>query len=301
MTHAKLSPSRLVALLALAIAAPARAEQVVLAPRYQPGDAYLLSLDVETDTKPLSRRAGQRATGEDVQLRYRATVVVLEVDGEGRARRERHEQIQLRYERAEGSGTLFRDGAGYEVHRSADGDIRLFAGERAEQRVDREVEKIVADLLESQFEYTRLPALLDPGRPVEVGESWELDPKLARRLLGHRGLRVIEFGEPATARLERDSGADGVLVVRYGIPVSWIELERMPPDTRVADSEARLEGELRLSGDPRGRSHSQTLALRMNGVAVKSGVAPASAWGVETSRVIAQRTQVLGRTHVSGL
>jgi len=134
-----------------------------------------------------------------------------------------------------------------------------------------------------------------------VGESWPLDPALARRLLGQRGLRVIELGEPAAASLARDPEDPDVLVVRYRVPVAWLELERMPPDARTAESEAHLEGEIRLPAGSRARSHAQTLALRMNGVVVKSGVALASPWRLESSKAVAQHTQMLGRTVVSGL
>jgi hypothetical protein len=295
MTSTKLPP--LAFLAALAFALPARAEQIVLAPRYQPGDTYQLSLAATTDTESMSRGATPRAASEDVALRYEAIVLVLEVDGEGRATRERHLRVALTATRPDhGERSLFRPGASFELRRERDGEPRLFVADR---RLDRELEKVVAGVLASRLEDTRLAALLDPGRPVEVGETWTLDPALARRILRERGLRVVEFGAPATARLERD--ADGALVLRYAVPVSWLELRRMPPNTRAARSEGRLAGEVRLAADPRGDAHSSSLAVAMNGAVVKTGVAPAFPWRLASTQRTEQQARLLERALVSGL
>lgn len=273
-------------------------DRLALAPRHQAGDAYALSLSTITDTESLSGASEGRRVGEAVQLAYHATVTVLAVDADGRPLRERHEQVRLTYERPEGSGSLFQPDAVLEVRRTKRGGWQVFAGER---RLKRKLERIVTALLEGQFERTQLPALLDPGRPVAAGESWTLDPRLARRLLKSRGLRVIEFGAPATATLAAEPGPDGAGLLRYRIPVEWLELTRMPADTRAAGSRASLEGEIALAPDGRPLAHTASLAVRMHGALVKSGVATAVPWRLESSRLTAQRTAPLERVVVSGL
>jgi hypothetical protein len=291
--------SRILACLtAFLLAAPpaAAAEPLTLTPRFQPGDARTLSLSTTTDTASLSGATEGRRSSEAVRLTYHATVTVLEVDEDGRPRRERHEHVQLAYERPEGSGSLFQPGASFEARRGKRGGWQLFAGER---RLDRRVEQVATALLESQLEHTLLPALLDPGRPVTAGETWELDRRLAKRLLKERGLRVIEFGAPATATLLGET--DGPRRLAYRIPVEWVELTRMPPDTRTAASVASLEGEIALGADGRALGHTANLAVRMNGALVKTGVSTAVPWRLESSRLTAQRTQPLERVVVSGL
>lgn len=131
------------------------------------------------------------------------------------------------------------------------------------------------------------------------GETWELDPRLARRLLKERGLRVIEFGVPATATLLAEP--DGPRRLVYRIPVEWVEFTRMPPDTRTAGSAASLEGEIALDPEGRALGHTASLAVRMNGALVKTGVATAVPWRLESSRLTAQRTLPLERVLLSGL
>lgn len=291
--------SRTLACLALPLLAATpvlAAEPLALAPRFQPGDARTLSLSTTTNTESLSGAAEGRRSGEAVRLTYRASVTVLEVDGDGRPRRERHEHVQLAYERPEGSGSLFQPGATFEARRGKRGGWQLFAGDR---RLDRKVEKVVSGLLESQLEHGLLPALLDPGRPVATGETWELERRLAKRLLEERGLRVIEFGAAPSATLLGEPG--GPRRLAYRIPVDWVELNRMPPDARTAASEASLEGEVALDADGHALGHTASLAVRMNGALVKTGVATAVPWRLESSRLTAQRTQALERVVVSDL
>lgn len=284
----------LLALAASAGASDTTAGRLALAPRYAPGDAYELSLT--TDTETASAASGARGFAETVRIAYRANVVVLEVDGDGRPVRERHDAVRLDCERPEGCGSLFRPGAGFEVRRSRNGALELHQGGR---RLDRALEKVVTDLLATRLEHTPLPALLDPGRPIAAGESWTLDRGLAKRLLRERGLRVVDFGdEPATARLEGDGDARRL---RYRIPVAWLELARMPADARTAGSRAILEGELALAPDGRARGHDARLTLEMTGVLVKSGVAAPRAWRLATAQSIAQRNEPLARVAISGL
>ncbi len=289
-------PSLLVAgLAALALLGPAAtAEELVLAPRYEPGDVYTLHLRATTDTEA-SAKAGRRDTyQEKVTLDYSATVLVLEVDERGQPTRERHGGVRLTFERPDERGSLFRDDTMFEVRRDDRGHAALFArGGRAEP----EIERIVTDLLRWQFEYGVGPALFDPGRPVQVGDSWPLDPGLARRFARAQGVEVMSFSAPATATLKRDARAGGGLVVAYEIPIGWFEVERMREDLRTSESEARLRGEIRLPAEPEGGPivYSSNLALRMDGVVGSPGSSQTFPWTVRSQKLANQRTRLVER------
>lgn len=287
-------------LLSLSLARPASAEEIVLTPRHAVGDSYVLSLRTTTSTEVLSGAAAGKSFEEAVDLDYHATIVILETDAAGRSVRELHEGVRLGYLRGGETGSLFQPGAAYELRRAGD-ELQLFAADR---RLERHVERIVARVLASQFEHSPGPALLEPGRPVEIGESWTLDPTLARRFLLGQGVRVVEFGAPATATLERQpsEGGAGGLVIAYRIPVAWFEVGPLPPNAQTAASEARFEGRIGVpserSGEPtRG---SSSLAMRMNGVVAAPGAATrAVPWRLASSRSSEQHTQRLERRLVS--
>jgi hypothetical protein len=274
----------LLALAALAAAGSATAEELLLGPRLRPGDAYALSLAATTDTDTASP-TGKSGFRENVRVAYAATVVVLETDAGGRPTRERHEAVRLTYDRPDGAGSLFRDGASFEVRREGDG-MQLFA---AGERIDRRVEALVGALLETQFERGLGPVLFEPGRPVAVGETWPLDASLARRFLRERGFRVVELGAPATATLERQADE---LVVRFAIPIAWLELDGMPANARASESDARFEGTIRLAADPSSRPtiYASRLALRVDGVVTAPRFARAVPWTLERSTLSDQRT-----------
>ncbi len=286
--------------LALSVAARAGAEPIVLAPRHEPGDRYLLSLSASTRTETTSTGWEHKHSGEHVRLDYEATVVVLQVDEMGRPLRERHQDVGLTYLRPGDSAALFGPGTTYEVQRTRDGEIRIFVAGR---RIPRPIESILVPLLGTRFGATLGPALFDPGRPVSVGESWELEPALARRFLEARGVDVIELNGPATATLARDPSErpTGKLVIRYRIPVSWCELDAMPPNASVARSEALLEGEIRFSPDVRGEpvEHAASLSLHLGGVVNKRGVAPAFPWELDSTQHSTERVRVLRRSVAS--
>jgi hypothetical protein len=276
----------LVSILALCTAPRAAAEEISLRPRYEPGDSYLLSLAVTTNTQ--AEGVADASFQEDVHLDYSARVVVLAVDREGRPVRERHEDVRLTFQRPGESGSLFQDGAGYEVRR--EDALKIFVGDaRAEPRI----EKIVADVLEKQFEFTLEPALLDPGRPVEVGDTWELDPSVARRFLSTRGMRVAAFGTAeATLAQSGREGDDGGWVINYSIPIERFELMGMPEHARAKESEARLEGQIRL-GPPRRRipiSSISNLTLRVSGVTSPPGAAEPVPWNLNRSVMVERRS-----------
>lgn len=260
-----------------------------LSPRHQVGDRFALSIDATTHTRARSQSPAMRAAGEQVRLRYDASVVILEVDGAGASLRERHEGARLRYERPDGSGSLFPDRVEYELRRRGDGSARIFFGD---ERLDRRRESLITTLLASRFETTLGPKLLAPDRPVVIGDSWTLDRKLAKRFLREQGLRVVDFGEPATATLEMIPDSDErELRIRYQIPIARFELAEMPRNTRTAMSDASYSGELRLGATPRQQSHVSNLVIDMNGAVVKSGVASPFPFELRSSKLVRQRTR----------
>jgi hypothetical protein len=222
------------------------------------GDRYALTLSTETDT---ASRAGSERFHEDVALRYAATVEVLEVDATGMPVRERHEGVELRFERPDGTGSLFKEGATFEVVRKGDAGVALylFGG-----RVESKIEKVVGDLLLHQTEYG-VARLIDPGRPVAPGERWDLDAERVRTFLRHRGLHGADLDGTATARL---SGGEGEpLRIHYEIPVASFALREMPAGARTTRARADLEGDVEFAAGPAYRpvSHSSALSARLNG------------------------------------
>lgn len=297
--------SRLSSLLAAALGtlavsgAPAFAADLVLQPHHRVGDSYALSLHADRDTDASWKARAHSTFAESARLDYTATVVVLEADATGRALRERHENVRLTATRPEGQTSLFGDGASFEVRRSGDA-LQVFAGD---ERLDRKSEEIVTALLATQFERGVGPALFDPGRPVELGESWALDPTLARRLLREHGVRAVKLDGAPTATLARRpaAGADGELVIRYAIPVAWFEADGLPAHARATESDARLEGEIPLAADGAVIGHEAKLALRMNGVVHAPGFAATTPWRFASARQSDERIQVLRRTYASEL
>jgi hypothetical protein len=282
------------AILTLSVASGAAAGEITLRPRYQPGDAYVLSLHTAVKTAVHAKGLQRKPFDEDVQLEYGARVVVLEVDADGRPVRERHDDVRLAFVRPDESGALFQEHASFEVRRSTDGDVQLFANEK---RMPRAVEKVVADVLASQFEYSLGPALFEPGRPVAIGESWELDPSEARRFLRDRGVRVIDLDGPATATLEQRAGDDGApaLVIRYRIPVGRWQPDPVHPNSLTAASDGVVDGEIELAPGAGGRPvhHASNLEMHVNGVVTASRVADPVTWRLEMSRATEQSTQVV--------
>lgn len=276
----------------LCLGLDAQVERIALEPRHEEGDAYQLSLEVTTRYDVFSW-GNDKAEAEDVVLGYGATVVVLAVDEHGRPVRERHERVQMTYRRPDGeTGSLFRQGAAYEVVRDDRGRIRIFFDDG---RIDRRAERVVEKLLASRFEYSLEPALLDPGRPVAVGDSWLLDPDLVRRVLRDRGVRAIEFEAPPTATLVRSEAGDG-LAIHYQIPVAWLELTAMPVNVKAAETGGRLEGRVELGPGPERRpvGYASDLGFQMNGVIHKPSVARTRDWQLTSSKVTAQRTEPIG-------
>jgi len=290
-TRASASLSLLLA--AWIVTAAAGAEEIQLQSRHEVGDSYALSLRTTTQTQLRSK--ARRSKAEDVQLTYTATVDVLETDVAGLPLRERHRDAQLRFERPGETGALFREGATFEVRREAGGDVQLFAND---VRVERKVETLVADVLAAQFEHSVAPALLQPDHPIEVGETWQLDPSIARRLLRAHDVRVVDFAAPATATLARADGDDpDARVIHYRIPVSRWEPDALPENARTSESDAQVEGEIRFSADPNGAplEHRSKLVSSLRGVMTASGVAAPVPWRLENTSASEQSTRILRR------
>ncbi|MDJ0787643.1 MAG: hypothetical protein QNK05_12610 [Myxococcota bacterium] len=274
------------------------AEEIHLRPDFAPGDSYQLNLSAITDTAAFSQRGDRNSYSEAVKLDYRARVLVLSVDARGFPTRERHHDVRLGFVRPDESGQLFGSGTSFEVRRTDGGGIGVFANGR---RIERGVEKVVVNLLKDQFELGGAPALIEPGRPVALGEQWELDRERAKRLLQAGGVRVVEMGGPATAELrladpprDGEPGTDSDWVVRYRIPADWVRLSEMPEGSRASSSEAVLEGEIRLTpGRSTLVSHSSHLRMKMAGVAGQGGSHLNVPWRLETTKRNVQYTTPL--------
>jgi hypothetical protein len=292
MRSARPSALALASAAAFLLASATAAEEIVLRPRYEAGDSYRLSLVVTTDTEANSAGEAGESFEENVRLHYQASVGVLEVDGGGRPLRERHQQVSLVFERPGEKGSLFAENVDYEVERK-EGLAILVGG----QRVDPKLERTVADVLEKQFEYTLEPAFLQPDGRVKVGESWQPDASLASRFLLSRGIRVIEFGQGGSARLERRELADGKeqLVIEYSIPIARFELTRMPPRAEAARSEARLEGRIHLASDPRRGAISSFSNLTLDLSGVSRGPTQSLPWSLRSVVTVLRSSP--GRTH----
>jgi hypothetical protein len=268
----------------------ASAEEILLRPRYQPGDAYVLSLSALKNSELLPRTAGKRQPfREDVHLRYEANVVVLETDAAGIPVRERHQDVVLSYVRPDSSGSLF-DHTAFEVRRQ-NGSVQLFVnGERA----DRQVERVISELLADQFEYG-IGALVDPGRPVAVGETWTIDRERVQKFLNARGVEKARLDGDAHASLERND--DGPYVLRYEVPIASFEPTRMPANRRTAHSGGELEGEVQLEPGALHTPlmHSSRLALHMNGSIQTYGLAHPMPWSFRSSESLDQHTVAVRR------
>ena len=277
----------LAALLLVPEAATAAAEEIALARRFRAGETYPLHLTVVTKTEGTSKGIEGSSLEEDVKLTYRADVVVLEVDDAGRPVRERHQRPQLTFERPGEAGSLFKEGVAYEVERSD--RIRLSAGGRP---LDAKVEQTVAAVLEKQPELTLEPAVLDPGRPVSVGESWMLSESLVERWLQSRGVRVIALGEAPRATLVRHVREDGQpeLAVEYEIPIERFALTRMPPHAQPSRSDATLSGRVRLGRDPGEGPIASVSELNLALSGISSGPARRLPWSVRSLELVERST-----------
>jgi hypothetical protein len=274
----------LAALLAVGcVALAASAEDVVLRPHYSQGDSYALALDTQNGARIAARGPVAKGFNEDAEIRYSATVVVLEVDAQGVPLRERHQGVDLTIVRPGEPGVPFLSGT-FEVRR-AGGKPQIFIGG---ERANRNVEQVVTRLLANQLEYG-VGALIDPGRSVAVGESWEIPEARVREYLKDQGVKDVKLDGSATASLVR--AQNDVLSVRYRIPISSFTLKKLPANARTANSDGSLEGEVVLGAQRRPVRHVASLVLEMNGAIVKTGVTTAYPWSYRVAKSLDQRTR----------
>lgn len=267
----------------------AGADDVVLRPRYQVGDRYALSLSLDTKTRVDVRGAARDSFREDVELSYAAQVEVLETDAAGLPLRERHEGVELDSARAMETSELFVKGAVFELTRRADSSVEIhFRGARVEPRI----EKIVGDLLAHQTEYA-IAALLDPGRPVAIGERWELEPARVEEFLRTRGIRAVALDGAASVELAK--GESEGLVLRYRIPIRRFAIPELPDGASSSDSKGRLEGEVQLDGGGfhRARAHTSELRLDIKGALRAPGSSRAARWHLSRAQSVDQHTETL--------
>lgn len=273
-------------------ASPSSAEGINLRPRYTAGDKYVLALATTSQTNILARGEVARTIDEVVELRYSARVEVVETAADGSPLRERHETVELMIVQGEQTRSLFKNvkkGADFDVLRTADGAIQIF---HDGQRVDSKLEKIVSHLLARQLEHG-VGALVDPGREVEVGETWAIDADRVQDFLRVRGLQDAELDGPATATLEERPGDR--LVVRYSIPIAGFAMGELPSNARNARSRANLEGEVQLgaAGVHRPIGHSSALTVRIKASTSEPGKTRAAVWSVRRSESIVQHSQTV--------
>lgn len=286
----KLLPVMVASFVCLGLVTVAPAQEVRLELRQRPGDVYQLDLSTRTETEARSQSPERRTFEEEVTLTYRARVEVLEVDEAGRAVVERHQRVELTFDRPDGSGSLFPVGTSYEARLDSAGRWQLWS---RSGRLAGDVERVVGDVLGGQLERTELSRWIDPGRPVAVGERWELAEEAARGLFRSQGLRLLKLERPATATLHRASPDGRALEVRYRVEAAWCEPLEVPVNTSTGRTGAVLEGEVSLSGEPHGRpvAHQARLETEMRGVIDKRGVARPVAWRVERSARTDQTTR----------
>jgi hypothetical protein len=275
-----------------ALASPAiRAadEGIVLRPRYQAGDRYALTLVTKTNTSVDARGGARNAFREDVELRYAAQVEVIETDAAGAPLRERHENVDFTSVRPDGTKSLFAPGATFELVRRSDGTVQI---QHQGERVAAKIEQIVGDLLAHQSEYA-IAALLDPGHPVAVGAHWDLDSERVQAFLQARGIRSVKLDGTATAELQ--AGEGGQLALRYRIPIEKFVLPDLPAGTTRTESEGSLQGELQLGAEGlhRAVAHKSSLELEIDGAVHQPGTARATAWSLERTQSVDQRTETL--------
>jgi hypothetical protein len=272
------------------LGAPASsAEGINLRPRYTVGDKYVLALATTSRTNILARGDVARTIDEEVELRYSARVEVVETAADGSPLRERHETVELTIVQGENSRSLFKKGADFDVLRTGDGAVQVF---HDGQRVDPKLEKIVSHLLARQLEHG-VGALVDPGREVEVGETWAIDNDRVQDFLRVRGLQDAELDGPATATLEERPGDR--LVVRYSIPIAGFAMGELPSNARNARSRANLDGEVQLgaAGIHRPIGHSSSLAVRIKASTSEPGKTRAAVWSVRRSESLVQHSQTV--------
>ena len=251
---------------------------LVLEPGRSVGDRYTLRLEREVEDEV----AGSERP-ESVKLDYRALVQVLEVDETGRITRERHSDVRMNFERPEEFGSMFKEDTVFEVRREE--DIQLFV--RGE-RVARQIEEPVVEMLEGQFAATVAPRLLQPRVAVALGDSWPLDAELTKEYLRSLGLRAISVFEP-TASFARDDET-GERGISFEIPIGYFLVPGLPVELRISETTALLRGRVHLDAAGNVDGFAQDLVLELHGVSGSVAQGTANPFGLVRSRSDRQAT-----------
>ena len=260
----------------LLVASPSEgvSQELRIAPRFEVGDGYSLDLTSTTVTEAaaLTRLHPETEIEEDVALHYSARVLVLATDGNGTPTREHHSEVRLDMVRPGELASLFGEGTNYRVHRLPDGGCEIFV---RGQRVQRDVEDIIREILRGQLDFA-IARALQPDSTVRVGQEWNLQMEPILAFLSDRGLRVREMAGPAQARLLGKTPDGSSWLVAYRVPVSGFDLERLPRATARAVSHGLLDGSVRIPADGTSRATDFTLRLstRLSGTWRHQGVAP---------------------------
>lgn len=267
----------------------AAAEAVSLRKGYSPGDEYQVSLATTSRTDVQTRGDFPRTTADEARFTYEARVAVLAIAPDGSPARERHTDVKLSVDRDGHALSLFKPGTSLDVVRDAGGEIQIFHGER---RIDASTEAIVRRLLSCQLEHS-VASLIDPGRAIEVGESWRLDEGRIQSFLRDQGVDDAVVGKRATATLA--TNRDGRLVVRYHIPLHRLALNQLPATARGARVKASLDGEVLLGvdGNHRPIGHSSALAVRIAATNRAQGATRAVDWRIRHSESIVQHSETI--------
>lgn len=271
------------------LALGASAEGIRIRPRYAVGDEYVVSLATTTRTDILARGEVAKSIEDEVELRYSARVEVVEVAADGSPVRERHEAVKLSFVKDGESRSLLKQDAELEVVRAADGAVQIFHDGKP---VEPKLEKVVGHMLARQLEHG-VAALVDPGRAVEIGETWRIADEQVRAFMRDRGIQDAELAGKATATLVGTVGSR--LIVRYRIPVDGFALGELPSNARNARSQASVDGEVDLAADGLHRpvAHFSALAVRIKATMSEPGKSRAAAWSVRRSESIVQRSETL--------
>ena len=254
----------------LAVFLPAASSAFHLATRLSLGHAYRLELVSRTTTRASSEggSADHRFVEQRV-LRYDALVTPMKSRPSGGALLERHDDVQLRSEGSDGTTSLFPPGTRLDVRLDPDGGTQVSVGGN---RLPASLERVVSALLDGRLGHLPLASLLDPGHPVEEGDTWEVAPARIRRLFASFGFRVVLADRPGSVRALRiPDASEDLLSLDYAMPVAWLRLGHLPEDIATSRTSACLKGRITISRSHSGTriSHESRLDVDLRGVVIK--------------------------------
>ena len=281
--------------LALTATASWAAESVSLTRAHQVGDRYELSLRLEHRKHASSPGRDARPHAEAARYIYTASVTVLDVDRAGMVVHERHDDAALQVALLRGHGNLIEDVSVLEVKRDPRGPIQVYLdGYRAKPQLER----IFSEVFASQFEYSEQLQALDPGRPVEFGERWEIGREEAQEILEAWGIRGERFDEAPVAWIA--VGPYGHHVLHFDIPVGRVRpLDGLPKNMNASKAPGRLQGEIDLAEGGGAIAARASLSFEMQGRhSAREAMARGKAWELTSNASFDQSRHV---THLAGI